>query len=39
VIDLREEQPVNAFDSMHVSFESVSNEINEGELQDEKHPE
>jgi hypothetical protein len=35
VIDLREE-PVNAFDSMHVNSESVSNEIDESELQSEK---
>jgi hypothetical protein len=35
VIDLREE-PVNAFDSMRVNSESVSNEIDESELQFEK---
>jgi hypothetical protein len=35
VIDIRE-QPQNALDSMHVNFESISNEIDESELQDEK---
>jgi hypothetical protein len=38
VIDLREEN-VNAFDSMRVNSESVSNEIDESELHDEKHDE
>jgi hypothetical protein len=39
VIDLREEQGENAFDSMRVNSESVSNEIDESELQHEKHSE
>jgi hypothetical protein len=39
VIDLREEQNENAFDSMRVNSESVSNEIDESELQYEKHDE
>jgi hypothetical protein len=39
VIDLREEQPSNAFDSMRVNSESVSNEIDESDLQCEKHDE
>jgi hypothetical protein len=39
VIDLREEQNENAFDSMRVNSESVSNEIDESDLQDEKHDE
>jgi hypothetical protein len=39
VIDLRKEQYVNASDSMRVNSESVSNEIDESELQDEKHDE
>jgi hypothetical protein len=39
VIDLREEQESNAFDSMRVNSESVSNEMDESELQDEKHDE
>jgi hypothetical protein len=34
-MDWREE-PANAFDSMHVNSESVSNEIDESDLQDEK---
>jgi hypothetical protein len=38
VIDLRE-QNKNAFDSMRVNSESVSNEIDESELQYEKHSE
>jgi hypothetical protein len=38
VIDLREEYS-NAFDSMRVNSESVSNEIDESDVQDEKHPE
>jgi hypothetical protein len=38
VIDLREEY-INAFDSMCVNSESVSNEIDESELHDEKHDE
>jgi hypothetical protein len=33
VIDLRENQEWNAFDSMHANSESVSNEINERDLQ------
>jgi hypothetical protein len=36
VIDLREEHDKNAFDSMRVNSESVSNDIDESELQDEK---
>jgi hypothetical protein len=36
MIDLREES-ANAFDSMHVNSESDSNEIDESELQDDKH--
>jgi hypothetical protein len=36
---LREEQERNAFDSMRVNLESRSNEIDESELQDEKHEE
>jgi hypothetical protein len=39
VIDLREEQELNAFDSMRVNSESVSNKIDESELQYEKHDE
>jgi hypothetical protein len=39
VIDLREEQHENAFDSMRVNSESVSNEIDESETQDEKQDE
>jgi hypothetical protein len=39
VIDLREEQELNAFDSMRVNSESRSNEIDESELQDEKQKE
>jgi hypothetical protein len=39
VIDLREEQPMNASDSMRVNLEAVSNEIDESELQREKHSE
>jgi hypothetical protein len=31
VIDLREEQPENAFDSMRGNSESLSNEIDESE--------
>jgi hypothetical protein len=38
VIDLREE-PVNPPDSMRVKSESVSNEIDESDLQYEKHNE
>jgi hypothetical protein len=36
---LREEQEENAADSMRVNSESVSNEIDESALQDEKHDE
>jgi hypothetical protein len=36
VNDLREEHDENAFDSMCVNSDSVSNEIDESELQDEK---
>jgi hypothetical protein len=39
VIDLREEQEENAFDSMCVNSESVSNKIDESESRYEKHPE
>jgi hypothetical protein len=39
VIDLREEQYQNAFDSIRVNSESVSNEIDESDLQFEKHDE
>jgi hypothetical protein len=39
VIDLREEQEANANDSMRVNSESVSNEIDEIDLQYEKHDE
>jgi hypothetical protein len=36
VIDLREGQDENASDSMRVNSDSVSNEIDENDLQDEK---
>jgi hypothetical protein len=39
VIDLREEQQRNAFDSMPVNSESISNEIDESDLQYAKHDE
>jgi hypothetical protein len=39
VIDLREEQNEKASDSMRVNSESVSNEIDESDLQSEKHNE
>jgi hypothetical protein len=39
VIDLREEQPQNAPDSMRVNSESVSNEIDESDSQDKKQNE
>jgi hypothetical protein len=39
VIDLREEQYNNAFDSMRVNSDSVLNDIDESELQSEKHDE
>jgi hypothetical protein len=39
VIDLREEQPENADDSMRVNSESFSNEIDESDSQLEKHDE
>jgi hypothetical protein len=39
VIDLREEHDKNAFDSMRVNSDYVSNEIDESELQDEEHDE
>jgi hypothetical protein len=39
VIDLREKQRENDSDPMHVNSESVSNEIDESDLQDEKHSE
>jgi hypothetical protein len=37
VIDLREEQNENAFDSMRVNSEPVSNETGESDLRSEKH--
>jgi hypothetical protein len=37
VIALREEQYQNAFDSIRFNSESVSNEIDESDLQYEKH--
>jgi hypothetical protein len=37
VTDLREEQNENAFDSMRANSGSVSNEIDETDLKDEKH--
>jgi hypothetical protein len=39
VIEWREEQEKNAFDSMRVNSESVSKEIDESDLQSEKHDE
>jgi hypothetical protein len=39
VIDLREEQKVNASDSMCVNSESASNEIDESDVQYKKHDE
>jgi hypothetical protein len=39
VIDLREEQKQNALDSMRTNRESASNEIDESEMQHEKHDE
>jgi hypothetical protein len=39
VIDLREEQEENEFDSTRVNSEFVSNEIDESDLQSEKHDE
>jgi hypothetical protein len=39
VIDLREEQEENAFDSMRVNSESVPNGIAESDLHDGKHSE
>jgi hypothetical protein len=39
VIDSREEQKINAFDSMCVNSESASNEIDESDSQYEKHDE
>jgi hypothetical protein len=36
VIDLREEQDENAFDSMCVNSDSVSNDIDESELEFER---
>jgi hypothetical protein len=38
VIDVREEDE-NALDSMRVNSESISNEIDESDLQNEKHDE
>jgi hypothetical protein len=37
VTDLREEQDENAFGSMRANSESVSNQIDESELQYERH--
>jgi hypothetical protein len=39
VIDLREEHQRNAFDSMRVNSESVSNEIDESDRQYRRHDE
>jgi hypothetical protein len=39
MIDLREEQELNAFHSMHINSESRSNEIDESNLQYEKQEE
>jgi hypothetical protein len=39
VINLREEQYENTFDSMRVNSESVSNDFDENDLQYEKHDE
>jgi hypothetical protein len=39
VIDLREIQYKNVFDSMRVNSEPVSKEINESDLQEPKHDE
>jgi hypothetical protein len=39
MIDVREKQYENAFDSMRVNSESVSNEIDESDSQYEKHDE
>jgi hypothetical protein len=39
VIDSRQEQETNAPDSIRVNSESVSNEIDESDLQYEKHSE
>jgi hypothetical protein len=39
VIDLREEQQQKAIDSMRTNREFVSNEIDESEMQHEKHDE
>jgi hypothetical protein len=36
---VRDEQKENAFDSMHVNSEHVFNEIDESDLQFEKHSE
>jgi hypothetical protein len=36
VIDLREEHDENVYDSMRVNSDSVSNDIDESELQNEK---
>jgi hypothetical protein len=39
VIDLREEQHENAYDSMRVNSESLPNEIDESDLQNKRHSE
>jgi hypothetical protein len=39
VIDLREEQRQNAFDSMGINSDSISKEIDESDLQSKKHSE
>jgi hypothetical protein len=39
MIDLREEQPENAFNPIRVNSESVSNEINESNWKGEKRDE
>jgi hypothetical protein len=39
MIDLRSEHEQNVYDSIHFNSESVSNEIDEIDLQPEKHDE
>jgi hypothetical protein len=39
VIDVRDKQNENEFDSIRVNSESVSNEIDESDLQSEKYDE
>jgi hypothetical protein len=38
-MDLREEHDENAYDSMRVNSDSVSNDIDESNSQDQKHDE